>query len=140
MFTVNCKLRCNLWVLYSRSWQLLAALSTPGEQSCGAVAEALAAIGADPKRAVPALLESLPNGNSYSQKRTAQAILELGVLPEQLPQLFESLEGRSSEVRSLLLTAVDRMGASALSAVPELLKAFDGSSADVREVAARSLG
>jgi RNA polymerase sigma factor (sigma-70 family) len=99
---------------------------------------ALAAIGADDKRVIPALVGALKDKNVSSI--VAYALGNGNVGKEAVPALLELLKGKDNELRASAATALGGIGIKAKEAIPTLITYLEEEDQNLRNSAAQALG
>jgi RNA polymerase sigma factor (sigma-70 family) len=100
--------------------------------------EALGAIGAEDKRVIPALVESLKDKVTLVQNAAAGAMAFIG--KDAVPTLLELLKGKNSESRKWAAVALSSIGPEAKEAVPALIECLEDEDPNLRSWAAGALG
>lgn len=105
-----------------------------------AAARALAGIGPPARAAVPALLEAIEKGNWRIRFEAARALGRIGVADSVVPVLIDVLRDRGVPARDAAAEALGNIGAGAVAAQADLLKALREDDKDVRTQCAEALG
>jgi len=100
--------------------------------------EALGAIGAEDKRVIPALVESLKDKVALVQNAAAEALAFIG--KDAVPTLLELLKGNNRESRKWAAVALSSIGAEAKDAIPALIESLEDKDPNLRNWAAAALG